>query len=148
MLISGGIDLTPDKSLIAIMVIFVLEYLVLRRFFFQPLNRVMTEREKDVRDAAVRHEDALARFNEATREMEARIAQAKRRGSEFRESLKADAAKQRAEAVEATRKEASSIVGSASAELTSAVTAARQKIDGDISALARLAVERIVGRDL
>jgi F0F1-type ATP synthase membrane subunit b/b' len=148
MLISEGINLTPDKSLIAIMVIFFLEYLVLRRFFFQPLNRVMTEREQDVRDAATRHEDALARFNEATREMEARIGQAKKQGSEYREALRAEAAKQRADAVDKTRKDAAAIVGSASAELESAVTAARQKIDGDVSALARLAVERIVGRAL
>jgi F0F1-type ATP synthase membrane subunit b/b' len=108
----------------------------------------MTDREKDVRDAASRHEDALARFNEATREMEARIVQAKKQGSEFRETLKAEAAKQRAETVEKTRKDADAIVGSASAELASAVTAARQKIDGEVGALARLAVERIVGRAL
>jgi F0F1-type ATP synthase membrane subunit b/b' len=148
MLISGGINLTPDKSLIAIMVIFFLEYLVLRKFFFQPVNRVMTEREQDVRNAATRHEDALARFNEATREMEARVVQAKKQGSEFREALKAEAAKHRADAVEKTRKDAADIVGRASAELASAVTTARQKIEGDVSALARLAVERIVGRAL
>jgi F0F1-type ATP synthase membrane subunit b/b' len=148
MLIAGGINLTPDKSLIAIMVIFFLEYLVLRKFFFQPLNKVMTDREKDVRDAAARHEDALTRFNEATREMEARIVQAKKQGSEFREALKTEAARQRAAAVEKTRKDAEAIVASASAELASAVTAARQKIDGEVGALARLAVERIVGRAL
>lgn len=148
MLIAGGINLTPDKSLIAIMVIFFLEYLVLRKFFFQPLNKVMTDREKDVRDAAARHEDALTRFNEATREMEARIVQAKKQGSEFREALKTEAARQRAAAVEKTRKDAETIVASASAELASAVTAARQKIDGEVGALARLAVERIVGRAL
>ncbi|MFA6957654.1 MAG: ATP synthase F0 subunit B [Thermoanaerobaculia bacterium] len=148
MLISEGLNLTPDKSLIAIMVIFFLEYLVLRKFFFQPVNRVMTEREQDVRNAATRHEDALARFNEATREMEARVVQAKKQGSEFREALKAEAAKHRADSVEKTRKDAAAIVGSASAELASAVATARQKIDGDVSALARLAVERIVGRAL
>lgn len=148
MLIAAGLDLTPDKSLIAIVVIFFLEYLVLRKFFFQPLNGVMTAREQDVRTAATRHEDALARFNEATREMEARILQAKKQGSEFREALRAEAAKSRADAVEKTRKDAAAIVGSASAELAAAVTAARQKIDGDVGALARLAVERIVGRAL
>lgn len=148
MLIAGGINLTPDKSLIAIMVIFFLEYLVLRKFFFGPLNKVMTDREKDVRDAATRHEDALARFNEATREMEARIGQAKKQGSELREALKAEAAKQRATVVDTTRKEADAIVSKASEELAAAVAAARQKIDGEATALARLAVERIVGRAL
>ena len=62
MLISGESILSFDKSLIALMVIFFLEYLVVKHFFLQPLNKVMGEREKDVRDAAVRHEDALARF--------------------------------------------------------------------------------------
>lgn len=148
MLIAGGINLTPDKSLIAIMVIFFLEYLVLRRFFFGPLNKVMSDREKDVRDAATRHEDALARFNEATREMEARIGRAKKQGAELREALKAEAAKQKAEVVDKTRKEADAIVSKAGDELASAVAAARQKIEGESAALARLAVERIVGRAL
>jgi len=148
MLISGGSILSFDESLIALMVIFFLEYLVVKKFFLQPLNKVMSDREKDVRDAATRHEDALARFNEAAREMEARLGRAKKQGTELREALKAEAARHRAEAVEKTRKEAGLIVGSASDELTSAVTSARQKIDGDIGALARLAVERIVGRTL
>lgn len=148
MLIAGESILSFDKSLIALMVIFFLEYLVVKHFFLQPLNRVMGEREKDVRDAAVRHEDALARFNEAAREMEARVGEAKKQGSSLRESLRAEAAKQRAEAVETTRQEADKIVGTASAELASAVTSARQKIDGEVVALARLAVERIVGRAL
>lgn len=148
MLISGGSILSFDKSLIALMVIFILEYLVVKHFFLQPLNKVMGEREKDVRDAAVRHEEALARFNEAAREMEDRLGQAKKQGSELRESIKAEAAKQRAEAVEKTRQEAGSIVGTASAELAAAVTSARQKIDTEVVALARLAVQKIVGRAL
>ncbi|MGK2859557.1 MAG: ATP synthase F0 subunit B [Thermoanaerobaculia bacterium] len=148
MLISGGINLSPDASLIAIMVIFCLQYFVVKKYFLQPLNAVMSDREKDVRDAAVRHEDALARFNEAAREMEARVAQAKKQGTELRESLRAEAAKHRADAVEKTRQEAEQIVGSASAELATAVSSARQKIDIEIGPLAQLAVERIVGRAL
>lgn len=148
MLISGGINLSPDASLIAIMVIFFLQYLVVKKYFLQPLDAVMSDREKDVRDAAARHEDALARFNEAAREMEARVAQAKKQGAELREALKAEAAKHRADAVEKTRQEAERIVGSASAELAAAVASARQKIDIEIGPLAQLAVERIVGRAL
>lgn len=148
MLIAAGINLTPDKSLIAIMVIFLLEYLVLRRFFFQPLNKVMTDREKDVRDAATRHEDALARLKEATLVMESRIGQAKKQGAELRESLKAEAAALRAAEVDRTRREADAIVAKAGEELAAAVAVARQKIDGEAPALARLAVERIVGRAL
>lgn len=148
MLISGGSILSFDESLIVLMVIFFLEYLVVRNFFLQPLNKVMGERDKDVRDAATRHEDALAKFNEAAREMEAQLGQAKKQGAELREALKAEAAKHRAEVVDRTKKEADGIVGSASAELASAVTSARHKIDGEVSALARYAVERIVGRAL
>ena len=148
MLIASDSILSFDKSLIALMVIFFLEYLVVKHFFLQPLNKVMGEREKDVRDAATRHEDALARFNEAAREMEAQLGQAKKQGSELREAIKAEAAKQRAEAVEKTRQEADRIVGSASAELAASVTAARQTIEGEVTALARFAVERIVGRAL
>ena len=35
------INLTPDLSLLAIMVIFIINYMVVRKFFLQPINEVL-----------------------------------------------------------------------------------------------------------
>ncbi len=142
------IDLAPDRSLIAIMVIFIAEYFVVRRFFLEPLTRVMSERENEVRTAAVRHEEALARLNEATREMEAKLGEAKKQGALIREGLRVEAGKFRAETVDRTRQEADRIVADADVELGKSVVAARQTIEQQTDSLARMAAERILGRAL
>ena len=64
-------------ALVVIMAIFIAEYFVVRKFFLEPLDNVMTEREREIATAAARHEEALAGFNEATDEMELKLSQAK-----------------------------------------------------------------------
>jgi F-type H+-transporting ATPase subunit b len=142
------IELAPDLSLIAIMVIFIAEYFVVKKFFLEPLTRVMSERENEIKTAAHRHEEALARLHEATREMDAKVGEAKKQGSQIRESFRSEASKHRADVVEQTRAEAGKIVSEADAELTTSVASARQKIEHEADALARLAAERILGRSL
>ena len=142
------IELAPDLSLVAIMVIFIAEYFVVRKFFLQPLNQVMTDRESEIRSAAARHEDALASFNEATNQMESKLSEAKKQGSGIRDELRAEATAARNETVKQTRGEADGIVEKADAELKAAVDAARQKIESDSESLARFAAERILGRAL
>ena len=41
------INLTPDLSLLAIMVIFIINYMVVRKFFLQPVNTVLEARETE-----------------------------------------------------------------------------------------------------
>lgn len=142
------IDLAPDRSLIAIMVIFIAEYFVVRKFFLEPLTRVMSEREDEIRTAAVRHEEALARLSEATREMEAKLGEAKKQGSQIREEMRAEAGRFRSEAVDRTRREAEKIMDAADQELATAVANARGRIEHETDSLARLAAERILGRAL
>jgi F0F1-type ATP synthase membrane subunit b/b' len=59
------INLTPDLSLLAIMVIFIMNYLIVRRFFLQPVNDILEARETETRSAENLYEDARARFAEA-----------------------------------------------------------------------------------
>ena len=74
------IELSPDLSLVVIMAIFIAEYFVVRKFFLEPLDNVMTEREGEIATAAARHEEALSRVNDATDEMELKLSQAKKEG--------------------------------------------------------------------
>jgi len=142
------IELSPDLSLLVIMAIFIAQYFVVRKFFLEPLNNVMTERQSEITTAAARHEDALARFNEATSEMEAKVGEAKKQGGAIREGLRAEATASRNATLAKTREEAEGIVSKADAELEASVAAARQKIENESESLARLAAERILGRAL
>lgn len=142
------IELSPDLSLLVIMAIFIAEYFVVRRFFLEPLNNVMTARQSEITTAAARYEEALARFSEATSELEAKVGEAKKQGASIREDLRAEATTSRNATVARTRDEADAIVSKADAELGAAVVAARAQIETESESLARLAAERILGRAL
>ena len=140
------IKLAPDLSLLAIMVIFILNYLVVRKFFLRPINEVLEARETETKTAEQLYEDALARFNEATAQTEAQLHSAKRAAAQLRESHRAEAGVYRQQVVDRTSGEARRIVSEADAKLSADVAAARTKIVTESESLARLAAERILGR--
>ena len=140
------INLFPDLSLFAVMAIFVLNYLVVRKFFLEPINRVMEEREHDTKSADEVYEQAMARFNEATANVEERLHVAKRDAANVRENFRSEAAAHRASMIEKTRGEAEKFLVEAETKLKDDVTTARDRIVHESEALAHMAAERILGR--
>ena len=140
------INLAPDLSLLAIMVIFIMNYFVVRKFFLQPINEVLEARETETKSAEKLYEDALARFNEATAQTEAQLHAAKKDAAQVREGYRGQAGAYRQELVDKTNTEARGVVAEADRKLSADVAAARAKIVSESDALARLAAERILGR--
>lgn len=140
------INLTPDPSLLAIMVIFILNYLVVRKFFLEPINRVIEERETETKTAERLYEESLARFNEETGRMEEQLHVAKREATKVRDRFRAEAGEHRNQTLEKTHGEAKAIVAEADSKLSGDVKVAREKIVRESEQLARLAAERILGR--
>lgn len=140
------INLTPDLSLLAIMVIFIMNYFVVRKFFLRPINEVLEARETETRSAETLYEDALARFSEATAQTEAQLHSAKREAALVRERFRGEAAAYRQQLVEKTNAQAREVVAEADQKLSGDVAATRAKIVSESDALARLAAERILGR--
>ena len=140
------ISLTPDVSLLVIMVIFWLNYIVVRKFFLQPINSVMEAREHESKSAAKVYEESLGRFNEATAQMEAQLHSARRDASQVRDKYRVEAAEHRNSVLEKTSADAKSTLAAAEERLSQDVDAARQRIKTESESLARLAAERILGR--
>lgn len=138
--------LTPDLSLLAIMVIFILNYMVVRRFFLRPINEVLEARESETKSADKLYEDALARLSEATAQTEAQLQAAKREAAAVRERHRAEAGAYRQQMVERTNAEARQFLGEAEQKLSGDVATARERIVSESESLARLAAERILGR--
>lgn len=136
----------PDLSLLAVMAIFVINYFVVSKFLVGPINRVLEEREHDARTAHETYEQSLARFNEATAQIEQRLHVAKREASQVRDQFRSDAAGHRAGVIERTANEAKRLIGEAEDRLKNDVAAARERIVRESESLARLAAERILGR--
>jgi F-type H+-transporting ATPase subunit b len=140
------INLFPDKSLLAVLVIFVLNYLVVRKFFLEPVNRVMEEREHETKTADELYEAAMTRYNEATANVEEKLHVAKRDAAQVREQFRAEAGAHRATRLEQTRAEAEKAIAEADAKLSSDVKVARERIVREAETLAHVAAERILGR--
>jgi len=142
------INLMPDLSLLAVMVIFILEYIIVSRYFLRPINDVLESREAEARSAQEIYEQSLGRFNEETNRIEQRVHEAKREAAQVREKFRSDAGTHRASLVEKTTAEAQKIVADADQRLSRDVKEAREKLARDAESLARLAAERILGRPL
>lgn len=140
------IDLTPNPSLLAIMAIFIANYLVVRRFFLKPINDVLEARETETKTAEALYEDALARFNEAASQMEVQLHNAKREAAKVRDRYRGEAAAHRTQVIESTNAQGKQFVDEAQEKLSQDVTAARESIVRDSESLAKLAAERILGR--
>lgn len=140
------INLMPDVSLLAIMVIFILNYLVVRKFFLQPVNEVLESRAAEQQSADELYEAALGRFRDATAQMETQLHSAKRDAAQVRDRHRAEAGAYRQQLVERTQAEGKQLVAEAESRLAKDVTEARETISRESDALARLAAERILGR--
>lgn len=140
------IDLAPNPSLLAIMVIFILNYMVVRKFFLRPINEVLEARETETKSAEKLFEDAMLRFNDATAQTEAQLHAAKREAAQVRDRYRGEAAAHRQQVIDRTTGEARQVVGEAEQKLSGDVAAARTKIVTESESLARLAAERILGR--
>ena len=64
------IKLAPDLSLLAIVAIFLINYVIVRKFFFQPINAIIEDREKETKTAEQLYQDAMNRYNDATSQIE------------------------------------------------------------------------------
>ena len=140
------IKLAPDLSLFAIIAIFLINYFIVRKFFFQPINRIIDERETNTRDAEKLYSEAMERFNDATAKMEEQLHIAKRDASSVRDRYRSEAGAHRNQVIEKTQTEAKRIVAEADSKLSADVEAAREKIVRESESLAKLAAERILGR--
>lgn len=140
------INLMPDYSLLAIMAIFIVNYLIVRKFFLKPINAILESREQETRAADELYSAALARFNEATTQMETQLHSARREAAAVRDRHRADAAAFRQQLVDKTAAEGKQIVAEADESLNRSVAEAREKIARDTDELAKMAAQRILGR--
>lgn len=130
------------------MVIFIMTYMVVRKFFLGPINDVLEAREHETKTAEQLYEEAMARFSEATAQVEERLHVAKKDASQMRDKFRAEASAQRATLVERTSAEAKKLVTEAETKLNAEIKEVRETLGRDAESLAHLAAERLLGRSV
>jgi F-type H+-transporting ATPase subunit b len=146
---SEGLEIFPDPAHLAILIVLfgALVYPV-NVWLIRPLLRVLEEREERIdgaRDRAGRvseqAEEALARYR-------ADIDAAKADAEQQRRRLVEEARGEQTQLTRGARAEAEQQIEAARNEVGSALEQARASLRGDAEALARRAVERILGREV
>jgi len=142
------ISLFPDRSLFAVMVIFIINYFVVRKFFLKPINEVLEAREHETKTADELYEAAMTRFNDATSHVESKLHEAKREAAGVREQYRGEASAHRQKRVEQTIAQARGFIDEADTKLKADVKTAREHIVTQAESLARLAAKQILGREV
>lgn len=135
-----------DASLLVIMGIFWITYLILRSFFFRPLERIVDEREGEIEGARQLHEAALAETTASVEAERARLAQARVEAAARRDALRREAEEQRQRLLAEARAAAREQVEGAQAEIARDVETGRGTLAERARALADQMTERLLRR--
>lgn len=130
------------------MVIFIINYFVVRKFFLKPINGVLEAREHETKSADELYEAAMSRFNEATSHVEAKLHDAKREAAGVREHFRAEAGTHRQKRMDETLTHARNLIEEADTKLKADVQTARERIVTEAESLAKLAARQILGREV
>jgi F-type H+-transporting ATPase subunit b len=146
---SDTLELMPDPIVTGILLIaFIIIIFPLNSLIFQPLIRVMEEREEKIGGARTRAEQVQQQAQEALDRYEESIRTAHEEATAERRR-KLDVARSEMQAVTAKAKEeATADISRAREELGASLGEARDTLRGSAEELATLAAERILGRSL
>lgn len=136
----------PDLSVVWVIFFVLLLTAVLDRLLFQPVLRVMEQREQAITSARELAERSAREASRAAAELDRKTADA--RGEIYRQmdEMRRVALTERAEIMSQTRAEADAAIAAASARLQTETEAARRTLAADADALGAAAAERILGR--
>jgi len=138
----------PDVTTVYVILCFAVAYAILKRYLFVPLGAILDARDREEKEAAALHAEALAHLQKALAEAERTLSEARREALKMREQLRAEGS---------SRLEAR--LAEASAAAAAAVDSANRRIEktagefagllGDrAKSLARELAEKILGRKL
>jgi F-type H+-transporting ATPase subunit b len=142
----GGNIISPDGSLLFIIVLFLLFVFVMNRLLFRPIGRVLDERQtltegatNEARAAARRHQLKLADY-------EAAIRQARAESYRKLEQERASALEERRRLIEDAKQKVSAEIEQAKSEIRQQTDAARAALEAESRQIADRISRTVLGR--
>ena len=136
----------PDLSVLWVIVLVLGLTLIVQRFFFGPLLRVMHERESATKKALALAAEADRRAHAAAADYEAQMSAARNDVYRQMEQVRREALDRRAAFVAQARQEAEASRAKAVREIEASVAAARTALTTDAVTLSQSIVERVLER--
>ena len=135
-------------SIIMIWITVIVLFLVLKKFFFEKVKNFMETRSNSIQDAFDSAEAVNRRADEKMQNYTKRIANVEAEGREIIRDAKIKADAQAREIIEDAKKQATEIMNKAEKNIEREKQKAMEEMRKEVAALAMLAAERIVEREI
>ena len=135
-------------SIIMIWITVIVLFLVLKKFFFEKVKNFMETRSNSIQDAFDSAEAVNRRADEKMQNYTKRIANVEAEGREIIRDAKIKADAQAREIIEDDNKQATEIMNKAEKNIEREKQKAMEEMRKEVAALAMLAAERIVEREI
>ena len=135
-------------SIIMIWITVIVLFLVLKKFFFEKVKNFMEMRSNSIQDAFDSAEAVNRRADEKMQNYTKRIANVEAEGREIIRDAKIKADAQAREIIEDANKQATEIMNKAERNIEREKQKAMEEMRKEVAALAMLAAERIVEREI
>lgn len=135
-------------SIIMIWITVIVLFLVLKKFFFEKVKNFMEARSNSIQDAFDSAEAVNRRADEKMQNYTKRIANVEAEGREIIRDAKIKADAQAREIIEDANKQATEIMNKAERNIEREKQKAMEEMRKEVAALAMLAAERIVEREI
>ncbi|MBQ5330040.1 MAG: F0F1 ATP synthase subunit B [Oscillospiraceae bacterium] len=122
--------------------------LVVKKFLFEPVNKVIEERKAQVSKTYVEADNALENAHKLESEYEEKLSQAKEESAEIVRAASERAGRKGEEITAAARKEADAMIARANAEIEHERARAVSEVKGEIAGMAVELAEKIIGRNV
>jgi F-type H+-transporting ATPase subunit b len=133
-----------DLSVVLIVVMVWALYFVLKKFFFDPVNRILDAREAAIHGSQQEAREKLALADSKSRAYADSLKNAKLESYRQQEAFRAEAVQQRAQILIHGRQQAEQKIGSARQEVQSEVSAARNSLEAEVKDIADGIVKSIL----
>jgi F-type H+-transporting ATPase subunit b len=140
----GALGVNAGAFLIQI-ISFIIVFLVLKRFAFKPILKIMDDRRKLIESGVNLGEDMKKKSAELEEEVEKKLREAREAADEIIESANQDAREMLAKAEEDTKAKVDQITKDAQERIKLDTARARKELEGDLVGLISEATEAIIG---
>src|SRR5262249_30250277 len=142
----GSSILTPDGSLLFILILFLVFVPILNRILFKPITDILGERERLTTGSTGGARATLATVDRKLAEYEEGIGEAHSEGYRVIEARRKAAAAARQEAITAARAESDRKIAAARSELAADAERARTRLEADAREIALQISSQLLGR--
>jgi len=137
-----------DGTILVQLGFFLLLWIVLWKFLFQPFLKVRDDRAHGIEGSRKAAAEMEASAREAVKRYDEAFNRAKLRGAEERQKLRGEAAAHERQVLGAARDESQKVLGAARAKITADAAKAKQQLDSQAALIAKQVASRILGREV